>query len=78
MEPSRRLDVGNGGLFMGLRWILILIVIAGVVRLVVRGPLAAGGGGSERHSAMDLLKECYARGEIGREEYEQKKRDRES
>ena len=65
---------GMGG-FMGLGWILILIVIAVVVWLLVRGPLAGGGGYTERRSALDVLKERYARGEIGRDEFEQKKRD---
>jgi putative membrane protein len=69
---------GTGGLSMGLGWILIVIVIAVVVWLFVRGPLAPGGGQSQRRSALDVLKERYARGEVGREEFEQKKRDLES
>jgi len=63
-------DMGG---FMGLGWILILIVIAVVVWLMVRGPLAGGGGYRERR--RDILKERYARGEIGKQEFEQKKRD---
>jgi putative membrane protein len=68
---------GTGGLYMGLGWILIVIVLAVVVWLLVRGPLATGGQ-TERRSALDVLKERYARGEIEREEFEQKKRDLES
>jgi putative membrane protein len=67
---------GMGG-FMGLGWIVILIVIVVVVWLLMRGPLA-GGPQTERRSALDILKERYARGEIGREEFEEKKRDLEA
>jgi putative membrane protein len=66
---------GMGG-FMGLGWIVILIAIVAVVWLLMRGPLA--GGAQAERSAVDILKERYARGEIGREEFEQKKRDLES
>ena len=69
---------GMGGLHMGVGWILILVVIAVVVWLLVRGPLAGGDGSTERRSALDILKERYVRGEIGREEFEQKKRDLEA
>jgi len=62
---------------MGLGWIFILVVIAVVVWLLLRGPLA-GGAATERRSALDILKERYARGEIGHEEFEQKKRDLEA
>ena len=64
---------GMGG-FMGLGWIFIVIVVAVVVWLLMRGPLGQGGQ-TERRSALDILKERYARSEIGKEEYEQKKRD---
>ena len=67
---------GMGGV-MVLGWILIVIVIAVVVWLLVRGPLA-GGTATERRSALDILKERYARGELGREEFEQKRRDLEA
>ena len=69
---------GMGGLHMGVGWILILVVIGLVVWLLVRGSLAGGSGGTERPRALDILKERYARGEIGREEFEQKKRDLEA
>jgi putative membrane protein len=60
--------------FPGILWLLFLgVVIAGVVLLVrSRGdaPTSAGG-----RSAMDLLDERYARGEIDREDYLQRKDD---
>lgn len=64
---------GMGGLHMGLGWILILVVVAVVVWLLVRGQLSVSGRGAERPGALDILKERYARGEIDREEFEQKK-----
>jgi putative membrane protein len=70
--------MGSMGGFMGLGWIVILIGIVAVVWLLMRGSLAGGGRYTERRSAMDVLKERYARGEIGREEFEQKKRDLEA
>ena len=62
------------GGFMGLGWILILVAVVAVVWLLMRGPFS-GGTKTGRRSALDILKERYARGEIGREEFEQKKRD---
>ena len=67
---------GMGG-FMGFGWIVILIAIVAVVWLLMRGPLA-GGAQTERRSALDILKERYARGEIGHQEVEEKKRDLEA
>lgn len=62
-------------------WLIPLVflaaLIAGVVWLV-RSIAAPGGNppAMERHSpALDTLQERYARGEIGRDEYMQKKGD---
>jgi len=61
---------GFGGPLMWLFW---LLVIAAVVWGV---SAAAGGGGRQRpRSALEILEERYARGEINREEFESKKRD---
>ena len=67
---------GGMGLGMLLFWGLL---IAGIVILVKcsRGS-GAGCKGEREKSALDLLKERYARGEIDKEEFEQKKRDLES
>ena len=53
-------------------WLVILgAIIAGVVWFVRSQPLA----GNQRGSSLEVLEERYARGEINREEYLQKKRD---
>ena len=72
---------GNGtgwmGWGMGLFWLIVavVVVIALTKGLSRRGPEIHGGEPRQRNSAMDILDERYARGEIDRLEYEQKKRD---
>lgn len=46
--------------------------------LLVRYAIRPGNGGGNKRSALDILQERYARGEIGREEFEQKKHDLEN
>jgi len=47
-----------------------------VVALVILVKWLAGSTSSSTHrTALDILKERYARGEIGKEEFEQKRRD---
>jgi putative membrane protein len=66
---------GSGGFGM-IIWVIILIaIVAGVVWLV-RGGAASGMQPPARRSAgLEVLEERYARGEINRDEYLQKKRD---
>ena len=52
-------------------WLLVLVGIALVLAWVLRRWVPP----SERESALDILKKRYARGEIGREEYERMKRE---
>ena len=60
---------------MGCGWLLGLIILILFIWLIIRvvgtGGRAAGSGGK---SALDILKERYARGEIDKKEYEDKKR----
>ncbi len=61
-----------GGGFMWLFWILLIVVVVWAVK-------AATGGGNnyseKERSALDILKERYAKGEIDQEEFEQKRKD---
>jgi len=64
---------GFGWIFMLLFWGLVILGIVAVVKwLVSTGP---GGNTPNARTALDILEERYARGEIEREEFEQKKRD---
>jgi len=66
---------GGMGFGMGLGMLLFWgLLIAGVVMLV----RSFSGKRDREKSALDLLKDRYARGEIGREEFEQKRKDIES
>ncbi|MCL5965909.1 MAG: SHOCT domain-containing protein [Deltaproteobacteria bacterium] len=67
---------GMGG-WMILQMVLWLVVIVGFVALAVWVVLRffPGGNGRNEQSALDILKKRYARGEITREEYEEKKRE---
>lgn len=60
-----------GPVFMLLFWALIITGIVLLVRYLIRQ-----GRSSEREdSALEILKRRYARGEIGKDEYESKRRD---
>lgn len=52
-------------------WILIVILI---LKLVKRGRRGHWEGFGEHKTAMGLLRERFAKGEISKEEYEEKKR----
>jgi len=64
--------------FMGIVPLLFLALLIAAVVLLVRGVSGTGGAPppSERRSpGLEALEERYARGEINRDEYLQKKKD---
>lgn len=73
-----------GWIFMALWWVLIIIGLVVIVKwiLIIAGLLVPikwivdlGKGGINKKSALNILKERYARGEINKAEFEEKKRD---
>lgn len=66
-----------GGLHMIIWLLLLVLVVVGIV-WVVRGFAQRADTlqpPTRRHAGLDVLEERYARGEISRDEYMQKKRD---
>ncbi|MGE3760514.1 MAG: SHOCT domain-containing protein [Pseudobdellovibrionaceae bacterium] len=59
---------GMGG-WMFLWWIVIVIIIVASISFFVRQ-----GNPNREKSALDILKERYARGEISKEDFEERKR----
>jgi len=69
-----------GMIFQIVFWIVLLVVLGLLIRWLLQGsgnrepgrgnPPSDGG-----NRALEILKERYARGEIDKEEFEQKKRD---
>ena len=56
--------------FMTLFWVLVLVAIGASIWWLVRSPRPW-----RRDTALEALRERYARGEISREEFEARKRD---
>lgn len=64
--------MGFGGIGMILFWVFIIVGVVALARLFAASPR---GESRREKTALDMLNESYARGEIKRDEYEQKKRD---
>jgi putative membrane protein len=64
--------MGGGFWILGLIfWILVIIGLVLLIKYLWEG----GGARRELESALEILKKKYARGEIGKEEFEEKKKD---
>jgi putative membrane protein len=61
-----------GGGFMWLFWILLIVLVLWAVKAATGG---ANNSAEKQKSALDILKERYAKGEIDQEEFEQKRKD---
>jgi putative membrane protein len=66
------MGMGTGGIFMLLLLVLVLLVVVVLIRWMLR---STDDPRRERRTPLDILEERYASGEIGRAEYEEKRRD---
>ncbi len=70
--------MGQGGWWLGwIFMILMWVLVAGGVAAVLKYLFSSGGNsrGAARPSALEVLAERYARGEIDKAEFEQKRKD---
>ena len=65
---------GGMGFGMGWWWIIGPIVLGLIIWLIVFNQNKGGSQSSEK-SPLDILKERYARGEIDKEEFDDRKQD---
>ena len=65
--------MGFGFIFMLLFWGLAILGIVALIRWLITQ--SSSNRSSRDKSPLEVVQERYARGEIDREEYEQKKRD---
>lgn len=68
--------MGTMGLGMSLFWILLIVGIVLLVKMLLESSNVSGR--TQEKTALDILKERYARGEINKDEFDQKKHDLES
>ncbi len=64
-----------GGVMMVLWWALIVVLVVALIRWLRTGTWERPEGNSRRRgSALDILKERYAKGEIDDKEFERRKK----
>jgi putative membrane protein len=66
---------GFGGIMMIVMWVLFIVGIVFLIRWLAASTKAASAGHPAHESPLDILKKRYARGEIDKEEFENKKKD---
>ncbi len=64
-----------GMILMALFWVAVIVGIIFLIRWLFVSTGAKGRGAVSEDSPLEILKRRYARGEINKEEFEQKKRD---
>ncbi|AHB40280.1 MAG: hypothetical protein ACD_22C00049G0002 [uncultured bacterium] len=64
-----------GWVFMLLFWILLIIGGIEVVRVIFRSERDNRNDGPKSKTPLEILKERYAKGEIDKNEFEEKKKD---
>jgi len=72
--------MGNYGWGMGIGMVLFWGLLAAAIMVLIRNTRGSGSAmtDGQQEKPLDILKERYARGEIEREEFEQKKHDLEN
>ncbi|MCK3683773.1 SHOCT domain-containing protein [Maribellus sp. YY47] len=58
---------------MGFGWLAGLVILVIIIWAVIKSINSGNSVPTERKSALDILKERYARGEINKDEFEEKK-----
>jgi putative membrane protein len=64
-----------GMIIMAACWIVFIVIIALFIRWIVVSTITGTRSLRQEESSLDILKKRYARGEISKEEFEEKKRD---
>jgi putative membrane protein len=64
-----------GGIIMAIFWIAVIVGIILLIRWVIISTRTPSHGTSPGESALEILKKRYARGEIDKQEFEEKKKD---
>jgi len=60
---------------MWIFWILLIVFVAVIIKSSIAGWGNRDGGPGDPSSALEILKQRYARGEINQDEYERKRKD---
>ena len=70
-------EFGGHGWGMGWWWIIGLVVVVAIVWMVVKAMNQSNNPGNQsvQKSSLDILKDRYARGEIDKKEFDERKRD---
>ena len=66
---------GFGGIFMMIFWVLILVGLVFLIKWLIQSTSRAKSETGGGNRALEILKERYARGEIGKAEFETMKLD---
>lgn len=66
---------GIGGWWMMPFWIIVIVAVIFLIKWLAERGKSEGEVSPRQESPLDILKKRYARGEIDKEEFEQKKRD---
>lgn len=64
-----------GGFFMVIIWVAIIFFVVWLVREMSGANKKQDGAEHRKKTALDILNERYAKGEIDRKEFEEKKKD---